>query len=426
MDRDRRRILGYGAAAGLTLTVAGAQPAGAAPRRRVRGPRSPGLEAFDETIERYMAARGIRSGSLAVVRDGRLMLTRGYARGPRGPEPVRHTSLFRVASLSKPITAAAIMKLVDDGRLDLSARVTDLVPMEPPPGSDRDARLDDITVLHLLQHHGGWDRLASGSFDPMFADRFIADTLGRRLPVRRPQIISFMSGRPLDFDPGARYAYSNFGYLVLGEVLRRVTGRPYRRAVEELVLAPLGIDGMRLARSTRRRRAGNEVVYRSRLRGPSVLNASGATVRAPYGTFRIENMDAHGGWLASAVDLVRFAGAFDDAPRTRVLSADAIETVFAQPSTGAEPSGSWYGCGWQVRPAGDGRNTWHTGSLPGTTTLLVRRWDGLSWAALFNQRDDRRDPAGTTYFDIDGELHDAADSVTSWPTRDLFGHPSLR
>src|SRR5436189_5086177 len=85
----------------------------------------------------------------------------------------------------------------------------------------------------------------------------------------------------------------------------------------------------------------------------------------------------------------------------------------------ASPLPAYYGCGWMVRPVGSkGKaNYWHNGSLPGTSTLLVRRSDGLSWAAVFNQRSDDKKLPDTA---IDPALHRAADSVAAWPETDLF------
>jgi len=129
----------------------------------------------------------------------------------------------------------------------------------------------------------------------------------------------------------------------------------------------------------------------------------------PYGGFCLEAMDAHGGWLASAIDLVRFAASIDT-----VLDAKTLDLMVARPD-GLKPEAVYYGCGWMVRPMGkDGkRNLWHAGSLPGTSTLLVLRHDGLIWAALFN---DRTRGEGK----IDPALHRAADAVTQWPAGDLF------
>ncbi|TYB62988.1 serine hydrolase, partial [Microbispora tritici] len=100
-----------------------------------------------------------------------------------------------------------------------------------------------------------------------------------------------------------------------------------------------------------------------------------------------------------------------------VLTSASISKAFAKPSIGVNSDGWYYGLGWQVRPVTGGRNTWHTGSLAGTSTLMVRRYDGLSWVVLFDQRDDA---SGLNYGDIDALLHTAANSVKSWPTTSLF------
>ena len=145
----------------------------------------------------------------------------------------------------------------------------------------------------------------------------------------------------------------------------------------------------------------------------------------PYGGFCLEAMDAHGGWLASAVDLARFAAALDDPAQCPVLKKESLAKMYEPPAAPVSRrddgtlADSFYACGWSVRPVGkDGRaNYWHTGSLPGTATLLVRRWDGLSWAALFNQRSE---DAALPDSAIDGALHRAADAVSEWPAEDLF------
>jgi hypothetical protein len=147
----------------------------------------------------------------------------------------------------------------------------------------------------------------------------------------------------------------------------------------------------------------------------------GEPVPLPYGAWCLESMDAHGGWLASAPDLVRFAAAFDDPRHCKILKSKSIEILFARPPGAAgyqrngKPRDAYYACGWMVRPVGDkGKaNTWHSGSLPGTSTLLVRRHDGLTWAVLFNARNSAKkvEPASA----IDPLLHEAADAVKNWP-----------
>jgi CubicO group peptidase (beta-lactamase class C family) len=410
-------LTGLGAAAPAVLAGCAterveAARAGAAATRlwRVSGAAGSGLTGFDSTMKNFMQARGISCGALAVVRKGRLVLAKGYTWSDNTSLSVQPTSLFRIASLSKPITATAVLRLVQDGRLKLTDRVTTLLGLTPPPGKTADPRLANVTVLRLLQHLGGWDSGVSG--DPMFKDLTIAAQLGVPLPVGRPSIMKYATGRPLDHAPGSAYAYSNYGYLLLGRIIEKITGLSYATYVQQKVLTPLSITRPRLGKTLTK--ASVEVPYYSQYTGKTVFDASGKTVPGPYGAFNLENMDAHGGWLASAVDLTRFAKIYD--ATTSVLNGTSVARAFAQPETGIQSGGWYYGCGWQVRPVTGGRNTWHTGSLPGTSTLLVRRFDGLTWAALFDQRDD---PSGLSYGDIDPLLHKAADAVTTWPTGDL-------
>jgi hypothetical protein len=136
-------------------------------------------------------------------------------------------------------------------------------------------------------------------------------------------------------------------------------------------------------------------------------------------------MDSHGGWLASAVELARFAAALDGKAPEGFLTPGSARLLYEPPASpiGRKPNGllsdHYYGLGWEVRPvANQGKaNYWHTGSLPGTFTQLVRRFDGVSWIVLFNQRsEDTNFPDSS----IDSALHHAADRVAGWPSRDLF------
>jgi N-acyl-D-amino-acid deacylase len=370
---------------------------------------APSLESFDAAMAPFMKERGVPGGALAVVKDGRLVYAKGYGFADIDAKvEVEPTSLFRIASVSKPITAVAIFTLVQKGKLELDAKAFALLGLEP--GEKGDRHLADITVRQLLHHTAGWDREKSG--DPMFKSIEIAEAMGAAPPADANAIIRWMLGRPLDFDPGARHAYSNFGYCVLGRIIEKLSGESYETYVKKAVLEPMGISRMRLGKSLLKDRAQGEVCYYQpkATAERSVFGRDGErNVPWPYGGFCLEAMDAHGGWLASAVDLARFASSLE-----KVLDAKSIDTMFARPA-GLKPSSAYYACGWMVRPIGkDGRaNTWHNGSLPGTNTLLVRRHDGLTWVALFNQRSSNDG-------DIDPALHRAADAVVEWPKEDLF------
>jgi N-acyl-D-amino-acid deacylase len=386
---------------------------------------------FDREIERFMQARKIPGGALAVVKDGRLVYARGYAWADRENRiPVSPDSLFRIASLSKPITAVAVLRLIEDGRLHLDDHPFVNLQFQPVLSSDEkpDPRLKNITIRHLLNHTAGWD--SRKRRDPMFRSRIIARSVGVPPPASSEAIVRYMLGQPLEFDPGTRFAYSNFGYCVLGRVIEKVTSTTYEDYVKRNVLDPIGITDMRIGGSLKSKRAKNEVCYyttNNRTTRNVVLD-SPATVPEQYGGFCLEAMDAHGGWLASAVDLARFAAALDDPQHSPLLKPETFTILYARPDppvgrkSDGSPADYYYACGWLVRPVGKGgkANYWHTGSLPGTWALLVRRWDRISWVVLFNQRSEDPKLPDTA---IDRALHRAADAVKQWPSVDLFHNP---
>ena len=388
----------------------------------------PPLESFDHEMREFMTAREIPGGALAIVRNRKLIYARGYGRADRdSPAPVAPDSLFRIASISKPFTAVAILKLVEQGKLNLDDHALARLPLKPFLAADANAdeRLAQITVRQLLHHTAGWDR--EKSYDPMFRAKQIARDLGVAPPASARDVIRHHLGQPLDFAPGTRYAYSNFGYCVLGRLLEELSGESYEAFTRRAVLTPAGIRKMRLGKSLLADRAESEVRYHTpdNARGESVFTRENTRVPLPYGGFALEAMDAHGGWLASIVDLARFAAALDESAPQPLLARDAWRTLHEPPPApvSRKDDGSlkpfYYACGWMARPVGDtGKaNYWHAGSLPGGHSLLVRRWDGISWAVLFNQRSNHSEKPDSA---IDPALHRAAAAVKAWPTEDLF------
>jgi N-acyl-D-amino-acid deacylase len=259
----------------------------------------------------------------------------------------------------------------------------------------------------------------------------VAKTLNIPLPIHPKQIIRFTMGRPLDFDPGTAYAYSNFGYCVLGRIIEAISHRPYEQFVQQQILARLGIHRMQLGKNLLRDRAADEVkYYDSRKRTGRAISGPriGQQVPLPYGVECVETMDANGGWIASAVDLLRFAVALDNPMLCAVLREESIREMLAPPPgvVGHRPKGRtkavYYGCGWEVRPVAgqpDKWTKWHTGLLAGTSSIMVCRDDGIDWAVLFNS-DATRD--GKEFADlIDSPLHEPANTIKEWPAVDLFG-----
>jgi CubicO group peptidase (beta-lactamase class C family) len=175
---------------------------------------------------------------------------------------------------------------------------------------------------------------------------------------------------------------------VLGRVIEKIGGESYQAFVRNQVLERCGVRDMRIAGSTLQR-LPNEVVY------------YGEKNDDPYG-LNIERLDAHGGWLASAPDLVRFlvhVDGFTTVPD--ILKADTIRTM----TTEMTPN---YARGWEVNKQ---QNWWHGGSLPGTTTLMVRTSNGLCWAALAN---GRRSKPNAYDGALDKMIWDMVGKVKAW------------
>jgi len=383
---------------------------------------------FDQMMRDFVRENEIPGAALAVAKDGRLLYARGFGWADReNRKPVQPHSLFRIASISKPITAVAILRLVDKGKLKLAEKAFALLPHKPHlrRGAKVDPRLKQITIRHLLQHRGGWDR--AQSMDAMFQPVRFARALGKAPPASADDVIRFMRGWPLDFDPGARYAYSNFGYNVLGRIIEQATGKSYEEYVRAEILKPLGITAMRIGKTLPAARAKDEVRYyaRGNRTGLSVMAPNfGKRVPRPYGTWHLEAMDSHGAWIASVIDLVRFGSAVENFQKSKILSPKSIAAMTQRPKGAAgfdakgKPKPVFYGLGWSVRPVGDKTNRWHTGSLDGTASLLVLRHDGLCWAVLFNTRSTLK--GGHAGQQIDPLVHKAVAAVKEWPKHDLF------
>jgi N-acyl-D-amino-acid deacylase len=368
----------------------------------VTGDSRPELEGFDAWMKSFMAEHKIPGGSLAIVRDGKVIYARGFGYADReAKQPVEPEALFRIASVSKPITAVAILKLVEQGKLKLDDKVLDHLKFEPHFDDDGkfDERWNRVTIAHCLSHIGGWDR--DKSYDPMFQALRMARSLKVELPILPEHIIRYQLGQPLDFEPGERYAYSNFGYSLLGRVIERVTHQTYERYVQEAVFKPLGITRARIGGSLLDQRAEGEVRYYD------VKDGSGTAIVGPgagegkvaisYGTWRQETLDSHGGWIASAEDLARFAAAFDlnqngDQPRSNLLQADSIRLMFKPVvkmtlAPGSTVKGDrFYSLGWMIEPGAKPEEftARHGGALACTAASLMYFSNGVNLAVLTN------------------------------------------
>ena len=302
--------------------------------------------------------------SVAISRGGRFVYDHaGGMADPQHSIQAQEDSLFRIADVSKPITAVTIFSLIENGKLNLTDKVfgpgaiLGTLYGKPPYKQ----YVVDITVDNLLTHTaGGW---ASDANDPM---------LHNNGWDQAKLIASTIENVPLASQPGTQWIYSNFGYCILGRIIEQVTGQPYASYVQSNILAPCGISAMQVGRNSERDRATNEVIY------------IGQYSEEPY-KINIKRMDSTDGWIASSTQLVQFLNHVAGAPGIpSLLTPQTIQTM-TTPATAYPEGDARYARGWMVSNNGAGA-WWHNGSLPGSTSLMMRTPDGLCSAAICNTR----------------------------------------
>ncbi|WP_136689011.1 serine hydrolase domain-containing protein [Halorhabdus amylolytica] len=380
------------------------------------------IEAFDEAIPAFLTQWELPGATVAVMADERLVFTRGYGTvGPDSDEPVQPTAPFRIGSLSKPITAVATLDLVEKGDLSLDDRAFEIRSDLLSEGGPADPRIEEITVRQLLAHTAGWSTTTVG-FDPVFAPNQVAQAEETEPPASAETTVEFMLTRELGYDPGTDFQYSNFGYCVLGRIIEGVTGEDYETHVREAILAPLNADGMAIGATRRENLREDEVRYLSHTTVESPFPGEG-TVPRPYGTGVLsEALDADGGWVGSAPDLLRFVRGVDGIDGVPdILETETTETMLARPDVSRwEGADQYYGLGWYVERPEDGVVLWHNGSLPGSYAFLFHdRNESRTLVALFNGR--APDPLfGQFNVAAQRTLIRAMSNVDSWPDRNRF------
>jgi CubicO group peptidase (beta-lactamase class C family) len=352
-------------------------------RSEIEGSERDAMADVAEQYRRRFAAPGL---SVAIARDGRLRYQQAFGfTGHDSREPLTTSNLFRIASVSKPITSSAIFGLIETGRL----RSDDTVFGERgilgtkygkrPYGQG----IEQITIDHLLTHSSGdWDPW----HDPMF----------KHTEMTQEELISWaLDTLPLKNLPGKVFAYSNFGYCLLGRVIEKITGMSYAEYVHKRILGPSGITNMRIAGNILADRAPAEVRYYGQ-----TLIAGEDHNDDPY-ALNVTRMDSHGGWIATPADLARFASHVDGFGANRnILKAETIRQMTTPSSV--KPN---YARGWNVNAAG---HWWHSGDLGGTSAILVRTASHFCWAALTNTRCRSSSDA------LDDMVWEMARKVSAW------------
>ena len=336
----------------------------------------------DATVRDVMRRLNIPGASITVAKDGVIVYQRGFGWADRqGRQPVQTETLFRIASVSKPMTAVAVLRAFE---ADLPAALDR--PVFGPGGlltgsryaQIRDPRVLKVTLRDLLQHTAGWD---SHVYEPQYDLVTIAQAMKVPTPAEATDIIGYMLGyRELQVEPRTRFIYSNFGYNLLGRVLEQKSGLPYEQAMRKLVFEPAGAITPVIGGDVLAQRLPGEAVYHDDPRWPDVASQTGVgSGPASYNAFHLRAMDAHGGWVMTSADMVRFADAVDGRSGVPALLSPA--TVSSMTTRDPNVPGTNFGLGWELGPSG-----WsHSGALTtGSHSRLEHLDNGLTWAVVYN------------------------------------------
>ena len=390
----------------------------------VHGTNVPELAAFDAWAQTYMQANAVRGASLAIVKDHKLVYAKGFNWAESGYPATQPVSLFRIASCNKPLTSIAVHQQLQKTPAAIQYGSAMAGYFGNPNFADQ--RSNNISVLHLLTHQGGWDRSTNGSnYDPMFIDTTVATALNKSLPISSTDIRNYMQGQPLDFTPGTQFQYSNYGFTLLGRIMEVLNpGKSFPQILQARVFDPLGITRAQVGASHLADRLPGEVLYHPRSLGvaQSVNDPSRPWVASQYGGWNQPNMDAHGAYVMAAPDFAKVLAAFDLGMFNPILGQGQTTNMW-QPASG---SNSW-AKGWFKKTVSDGGAgtldlMWHNGILSGERAFIGRREDGISFVFFTNGEGSLGSAQGE-------QLSDLANAVVRWPTHDLFpavGLPPFR
>ena len=344
------------------------------------------LGLIDAGIRAYMDQTDTTGVTLGIMVDGRLVFARGWGHADaENDEWAGPLHRYRIASISKPVTAAAILELVEANQFDLDDTVFGngaLFGTQFGNGSYSTWERQ-ITVRHLLTHTTGWT-----SDGPMWDNSYGANhnaIMDWTLDSNNPSS-----------QPGSMYQYMNLDYHALGRLIEQESGQSYENYCRS-VLAQCGITGMEIGNQTKAGRLPMEVVYYAPDGGD------------PYSDIHPARMDANGGWIGTVIELLQFLRRVDDAP----TPPDVLTQVSRDEMRTGTTANMTYGLGWFW----DGSTyEGHNGCMTGTSSFLINRPNGVAYAVLANKRTN-----------CSWELKAAVDGIISqleakneWPSYNLF------
>lgn len=302
----------------------------------------------DDFIKAEMQKQHIPGVALAVIKDGKIIKTKGYGlSNVETNTPVTAETVFKIGSISKPIIAMGIMLLIEDGKISLDDKVSKFLDGTPETWKD-------ITIRNLLSHTSGIVREAPG-FD------------GARIQPDA-EVIKTAYLLPLNFKPGEKYEYCNVGYFSLAEIIRKVSGKPsWGEFLSERIFKPLGMS------STRTTTFDEIIPHRANaysFNNNKLTNAEITLAIRPSGAF-----------ISTLSDLIKLEAALNGKDFLKPETRKAIWTPFKF----NDGKDSIYGLGWRIEEINGIKRIGHGGNLNGFKSFYARfANDGLTIIVMTN------------------------------------------
>lgn len=336
------------------------------------------FEGLDKEMKRYLRKWEMKGASVAIMRNDSLIFAKGYGWADEEKEVKMEAGhILRMASVSKLITAIGIMKLQDEGRLNIKNKVFG------PEGVMKDSDLDTLirhsayehlTIEHLLRHQGGFYR------DPLFSSKDVMNQMRLDHPPTADDFFRLILPKRLRYKPGTTHRYSNFGYLLLSRIIEHVTGKSYEQYIKEEILAPAGCYDMHIAGNYYEDRRENEVrYYTHRGEGQFIeeYTGSGNLVERSYGGNNIPLLSGAGAWCGSTAKLARLVASIDGRDEVPdIISKKAVDQMIEYFDQ------STFSLGWNDTTPGVGWS--RTGTFSGTSAIIKYFPDGECWIFISN------------------------------------------
>ena len=336
------------------------------------------LAGIDKKVNSFLRKWQIKGASLSIMKNDSLVYSKGYGWADEKKQiKMEPGHILRMASVSKLITAAGIMVLQEQELLSIKDTVFGqygILNDSTYMSLIRDKDYHKITVEHLLRHQGGFSR------DPLFSSREVMTQLRLDHAPEKEDFYKVVLTRPLRFTPGTWQRYSNFGYLVLSDVIEKVSGMPYEKFIQEKVLRPAGCFDMHIATNYYEEKQENEVRYYTHEGDGKYIeefNNSGKIVERCYGGNNLPILAGAGAWCGSTAELARFVASIDGRPEVKdIISPESVAqmTEYFDKDT--------FALGWNDSTPWKGWS--RTGTLAGTSALVKYFPDGECWIMITN------------------------------------------